>query len=401
MKIVFVVSDLSNTRIGGISRVATEIGAELVSLGNRVIAYVLARPETPRVKEYRGIELRYVDQFATLNPDYPVVEFSRRAFVQLCKDAEKEKFDLVHSFNLNGVGAVSGGGFRKLGIPLVMSSYETVGMDVAAKWEEFRSLPSMKLLAQIVFEMLLALFYEKRYLKVAQRIITEDENTRTALVAMGIEECRIRLIASGVDVDGARKVACPDVDVLQGSRGPVIGYVGRVDPRKGVQYLVMAMVKVKERYPEVVLFLAGGSRHGYDGKIRQLVRENGLEQQVRFLGRINGDILPYYQLADIIVIPSLSEGIPITLGEAMACQVPVVITRLPGVVPFLRPAEMVQWANIADHQSLAEAILRALDDPLRNVRVSQSLNFISAYTWNAVTQRHLATYAEVVAAHHS
>lgn len=395
MRIALVVTDLSNTRIGGISRVATEVGAHCAELGHDVTAYVLGRASVARPAAFRGIDLRYIEPFRTLNPDYPVVEFSRRAFRLFLQDAVGRRYDVIQSFNLNAIGAIaSASALSACRIPLVISNYETLGMDVRAKLTEFRSTPSAKTLAQILFEAMLALLYECRYLKQAKRIITEDENTRSALLDMGIDAGAIRLIPNGVDVERARAAKPPAIDVRHGRAGPVIGYLGRVDPRKGVQYLLGAMPYVKRRYPGVTLFLAGGSRHGYDQRIRGLIARLDLADCVQLLGRVE-EILPYYKLADVVVIPSLSEGIPITLGEAMASSVPVVITRLPGVVPFVKPADLVHWAECADSRSLGEAIVAALSDPDRAGRTARASNFISAYTWREVAKRHLAVYDEV------
>jgi len=397
MKIAFVVTDLSNTRIGGISRVATEVAANLAEAGHEVTAYVLARSANERPVVHRGIRLRYVESFPSLNPDYPVIGFSRRAFAQLCRDAETQRYDVVQSFNLNAIAAIERTKqLRSLGIPMVVSNYETLGMDVRAKATEFFSMPSLKTLAQIVFESMLALIYERRYLRRARRIVTEDQNTRAALLRMGMDDQLIRLIPSGVEVEQAQRAAAPTIDVRQGKAGPVIGYLGRVDPRKGVQFLVASMASIRQMYPNAVLFLAGGSRHGYDEEIRRLIARHGLGDCVRVLGRVPGDMLPYYKLADVVVIPSLSEGIPITLGEAMAARVPVVITRLPGVVPFVKPADLVFWADIADSQSLAQAVIAALGDTTRVQRVERAFTFIKEYTWRAVAMRHLAVYEEVV-----
>jgi len=397
VRIGFIVSDLSNTRIGGISRVATEIGANLVELGHQVVAYVLYRKGGERPLFYRGMAIRYIEPFRTLNPDYPVVGFSRRAFRMFNREGHEERFDLLQSFNLNAIAYPAYRGWiKERDTACVFSSFETVLMDVKAKALEFLSRPSWKIIPQVVFEAHLALVHERRYLSLADLVVTEDANTREALEKMGIAGEKIRLIPSGVDVERAERVTAPDLNIKQGSAGPVIGYIGRVDPRKGVQYLIMAFSTVREKYPHAVLFLAGGSRSGYDRTIKGLISKLGLGASVRFLGHIEGDILPYYMLADVVVIPSLSEGIPITLGEAMAARVPVVITRLPGVVPFVKPSDLVFWADIADSHSLSRAITDALADPEKTERVNKASNFIKSYSWRAVAERYLSAYQEAI-----
>ena len=238
-------------------------------------------------------------------------------------------------------------------------------------------------------------FHEKSYLKLADAIITEDENTKSALAEMGIDTTKVSLIPSGVDIESAQAASPPRIDKPWKDRGPVIGYIGRVDPRKGVQYLIEAISLVRDKYPDIQLVLAGGSRHGYDAVIKQMIERLNLDDCVHLLGRVDGDILPYYKLMDRIVIPSLSEGIPITLGEAMASEVPVVITELPGVVPFVKPANLVHWAKLGSAESLAEAIIASLSDPEAEQRSKRALEFISQYSWGSVAQRHADVYEHV------
>ena len=397
MRIGFVVTDLSNTRIGGISKVATEVGRNLVALGHEVVAYLLRREGKESPNEYDGIQIRYIEPFRSVNPDYPVVEFSRRAFRQIVEEGKSLGLDAIQTFNLNTIGLSRyHRQLKQQGIPVAMSCYETIGMDVHAKSQEFRSLPSLKTLVQILGESYLMLMHEKRYIKLADAVITEDENTRNALGRMGIDTSKVTLIPSGVDVERAQATVPPALDASWQESGPIIGYIGRVDPRKGVQYLLEAMPAVRQEYPQAQLVLAGGSRHGYDEVIKQMIARLGIADSVHVLGRVEGDILPYYKLMDRIVIPSLSEGIPITLGEAMASEVPVIITKLPGVVPFVKPAELVHWAELGSVESLSAAIIESLGDEQAESRKRRALEFISQYTWRAVARRHAEVYESLL-----
>jgi len=396
LNIAFVVTDLADQRIGGISKVATEVAANLVAQGHRVVAYVLRREGMAEWATYRGIEVRTIAPFASLNPDYPVQGFSGRAWRQVLADADRERWDVVQGFNLNDLALPKvAGALKAKGVAVIHGSFETLGMDVGAKWREFRSLPSLQLLAQILYEGWLKIAYEKRMVGCADAIITEDANTRAALATMGVPAPRMHLVPSGIDVAEVEAAQRADLVHLRRGSGPLIGYLGRVDPRKGVQYLISAMAEVGKRHPDVVLFLAGGSRQGYERSIRSHIAQLGLEEHVHLLGRIPGSLYPYYKGADLVVIPSLSEGIPITLGEAMAAQVPAVITRLPGVIPFVEPSDLVHWCDIADVPSLTQAILAGLDDSQRNERVEAAYNFILGYTWDAVARRYARVFESV------
>jgi glycosyltransferase involved in cell wall biosynthesis len=80
----------------------------------------------------------------------------------------------------------------------------------------------------------------------------------------------------------------------------------------------------------------------------------------------------------------------------MASEIPVVITRLPGVLPFIKPADLVYWADMADSDSLTMAIEAALGDPERADRVARALAFIRDHSWEAVARRHIDVYNEVL-----
>ena len=80
----------------------------------------------------------------------------------------------------------------------------------------------------------------------------------------------------------------------------------------------------------------------------------------------------------------------------MASEVPVVITRLPGVVPFVEPPDLVHWSDIASSASLAESIIAALKDPDREARIKRAADFIADYTWARVARRYAEVYAKLL-----
>ena len=387
------VTDLPHTRNGGIAKVAGEVARGLAKLGQTVVCYCLRREENAPTSPLPGVEVRYIEAPFSLNPDYPVITFSHRALREVCADGRDKPYDVVQTFNLNAAALpVFRERLHAQGSLLAHANFETLAMDVAAKWIEFRNLPSLSCLLQILGEAALMPLYEKRYIRAADLLITEDVHTRDALNAMGAHPGHIRLIPSGVDIESAGRARQIPPPWEEKHPGPIIGYLGRVDPRKGVQYLLAAMPKVLRKYPQALLFLAGGSRQRYDRVIREQIRRLRLESNVHMLGRVEGDMFAWYRLADVVAIPSLSEGIPITLMEALACGANVVITRLPGVVPFLRGHDFVHWAEPADADDLAESLLAALEDPDKRKRAELGQQFVRAYSWDRVAARYLEAY---------
>lgn len=397
MKIAFVVTDLPFSRGGGIAKVAGEVARGLGKLNQKVVCYCLQRKGHSLACPWPGVEIRYIDVPYSLHRDYPVVAFSYRALRRVCEDGAREPYDVVQTFNLNAAALPA---FRKRlhaqKSLLAHANFETLAMDIRAKWLEFRSLPSLSCLLQILGEAMLKPLFEARYIKAADLLITEDKHTRDALMALGAAKERIRLIPSGVDAEAAQRAGRMQPPWGKEQFGPILGYLGRVDPRKGVQFLLAAMPKILQVHPNALLFLAGGSRQGYDQVIRDQIRRLRLEQHVLMLGRIEGDMYPYYKLADVVIIPSLSEGIPITLMEALASGVNVVISKLPGVVPFLEGHEIVYWAELGNAESLAASVLAAIADPTRRARAERGMRFAQAFTWDKVAGRYLHAYQEAI-----
>ena len=398
MKIAFVVTDLSPPRIGGISRVATEIARHLVDLGHEVHAYVLYRKDHDQPVSRFGIHMHYINPGIRLNPDYPVIAFSYAAFAQLAQDNQLQTYDIIQSFNLNSIALPRyARQIRQQGSLLVQANFETLSMDIQAKWQEFRQTPAGSTLMQILVEQLLAWGYEKSYLHAVDCLITEDQNTCNALREMNISGEKIYQIPSGVDVNAAQQSTAPEIDRLRHHKGPVIGYIGRVDPRKGVQYLIQAFKKFHQRYPDSLLFLAGGSRQAYNKVIQKQIQDFALENAVILLGRIEGSILPYYKLADILVIPSLSEGIPITMMEGMASGVPLVVSNLPGITAFIGQEPYVYWSRPADPDSIYQALDQALQQPRQTLKmVLAAENFAATFSWLEVAKRYLNVYQEII-----
>lgn len=150
---------------------------------------------------------------------------------------------------------------------------------------------------------------------------------------------------------------------------PLVGSVGRLHPQKDFATLLKAMVCVRDRLPDAHLLLVG------DGDLKpELVsqaRSLELAQTVTFAGH-RTDIPEILSAVDLLVLPSLWEGLPNALLEAMAAGLPVVATAVggtpevvvDGVTGFLVPPR--------DPQALADAILRLLRDPELRQRMGEA-----------------------------
>jgi glycosyltransferase involved in cell wall biosynthesis len=179
----------------------------------------------------------------------------------------------------------------------------------------------------------------------------------------------------------------------------IVSYVGKLVPRKGVDTLIEAMGILAERdVPAPLLVVAG------IGELRESMEaraaELGISGRIRFLGKIPHEDVPLAMAAgDVFVLPSLSEGLPTVVCEAMSCGRPVVATAVDGTPEIVRDGETGFLVPPRDPEALAGALARVLDDPALAARMSYRADVIAAerYTWEANARDMERIYSAVLA----
>ena len=142
----------------------------------------------------------------------------------------------------------------------------------------------------------------------------------------------------------------------------VIGFVGWLLPIKGPDYLLKAMDYVWQGHPEASLVLVG--KGAMDVDLRAEALKKNANGKVKFLGW-REDVDEIMPLFDMLVLPSLNEGMGRVLVEAMAAGKPVVASRVGGIPDLVRHAETGYLVPPADEKALADGIKKLLDDPER------------------------------------
>ncbi len=149
----------------------------------------------------------------------------------------------------------------------------------------------------------------------------------------------------------------------------VLGIGVRLSAQKGLTYLVQALPEVVGRFPRVVLVIAG------EGPLEQDLRNEaeglGLGGRVKFIGpRV--DVPELLQVFDLYVLPSLWEGLPMVLLEAMAAGCPIVATGVGGVPSAIEDGVNGLLVPPRDPAALAHAIVRVLGDETLRRRMGQA-----------------------------
>jgi len=137
--------------------------------------------------------------------------------------------------------------------------------------------------------------------------------------------------------------------------------VGRIEPTKGQRFLLEAIAELRARRPRLELLIAG--RPGLaSAELDDLRASLGLDDAVHFLGH-RDDVPELLAAADIFVLPSISEGFPGVVLEAMALGLPVVASALPSVHEIVEPEASARWVEPGSARELARVIGDLLDDP--------------------------------------
>lgn len=243
----------------------------------------------------------------------------------------------------------------ELDIPQV-HTYHSIG---AVKYQAMQSLPKI---SQV------RLATEKRILETADYVVATSPQEEADLRELVARRGRISVIPCGIDT---QRFGASDRQTARHQLGidsdiPLILYVGRFDPRKGIETLVRACARLSQPFQ---LYLVGGSRDaGIDfqeqQRIRTLVKELGLESITTFAGRIPQSRLPaYYAAANVCVVPSYYEPFGLVAIEAMAAKTPVIASDVGGLRSTVVPDNTGLLVSPRDVKALANGLQQMLQHP--------------------------------------
>jgi glycosyltransferase involved in cell wall biosynthesis len=199
--------------------------------------------------------------------------------------------------------------------------------------------------------------------RVTDVIVANSEAVKADVVRQErVEPSRVRVIYNGVDASRYESRVDPAYRAKLGipDGGAIVSVVARLFDYKGHQFFLEACRDICRRWPTTTFLLIG------DGPLRrtleQMTRTLGLQRQVRFLGT-RSDVPELLALTDVAVLPSLEEGFPNAILEAMAAAKPVVATLVGGIPEAVVHGETGLLVPPRDPSALAGAIGRLLDDP--------------------------------------
>ncbi|PLZ59402.1 glycoside hydrolase [Fischerella thermalis WC344] len=248
---------------------------------------------------------------------------------------------------------------------------------------------------------------EKEVLETAERIVATSPQEKEHMRSLVSTKGNIDIIPCGTDIEqfGCISQQAARVKLGLNPEDKVVMYVGRFDPRKGIETLVRAVRKSQFRGDKhLKLIIGGGSRPGQsDGmereRIEGIVHELGMSDFTIFTGRLSQEILPsYYAAADVCVVPSHYEPFGLVAIEAMASNTPVVASDVGGLQFTVVPEETGLLAPPQDEDAFAVAIDRILANPQWRDQLGKAgrKRVESKFSWNGVATQLSELYTQLL-----
>jgi D-inositol-3-phosphate glycosyltransferase len=304
-------------------------------------------------------------------------------------------YDLLHShYWLSGWVALQ---LRQLwALPMVYMSHTLGYPKNAAAQQVWEQEPPRRLLVE----------YE--ILKHSDALVAESPASKQHMVQeYGVDPARVQIIPCGVDTllfrpqnrqQARRALALPEA-------APLVLFVGRLQPLKGLDTLLRAMHLVRQQYPTLQTLIVGGGLDTDDPheaaeleRLRALAAHLDLMPHLAFIkAQSQETLVQYYTAADVFVLPSHYESFGMVALEAMACGTPVVASQVGGLTSTIVHERTGLLAPVGDWQAFARAISRVLASPtLRDMWGYASVQRAQTYAWPRVVERNVQLYHRLI-----
>jgi glycosyltransferase involved in cell wall biosynthesis len=334
-----------------------------------------SNPEQYR-RQYEQIIQRKKTETKTVTdevPDDPILNpgYSGDMFEQIQKYAAaavrlamKQQFDIVHAHDWMtyqagiAVSAVTGK-------PLVVHVHST----------EFDR--SGEHVNQMIYDI------ERRGMHAADKVIAVSHLTRNIIITRyGVTGDKIEVAYNGVERNGELGLNYDKMSIKSDEK--IVLFLGRITMQKGPEYFLMAAKKVLEVIENAKFVMAGSGDMMH--RIIEMAAELGIGNKVVFTGFLRGqDVEKVYQMADLYVMPSVSEPFGIAPLEALNYDVPVLISKQSGVAEVLTHVLKVDFWDVKE---MANKIIAVLKHPPLQMTLKEHANFeVTKLKWEDTARR--------------
>jgi glycosyltransferase involved in cell wall biosynthesis len=363
---------------GGVEEVTYDVAEELVKLGHRVAVITLDTCNASPTEDLDGIHVYRARPFqltGTLGVQSVVSPEVVKLMREVCR---KEQSDVLHANNLYFFTTIAAClNLRALRKPLVTTLHigSIAEMEGKARYG--------------------AGLYERSIgrwiLRKSSRIVAVSQAVKRYAESLDVEPWKVSVVPNTVDTVKFRPAPQGDRrrDIVR------VGFIGRLISNKGPQYLVDAAPRILRNFSNVQFTVAGNGP--MLAELEHRVHQLGVENAFRFLGTVPSNA-EFLKSCDVMVRPSLTDGMPLTVLEAMACGKPTVASRVGGTCEILQDGYTGFLVEPRNVDELVSRISTLVDDSnLRTEMGGRARKFVEKYySWNQIATQISAIYEDVL-----
>lgn len=262
------------------------------------------------------------------------------AILRLKEALKRDRINLIHAhgFKATILGLIAG---KQIGVPIIVTGH---------LWT--RENRRLKCYAWL----------EARFMKLADRVIAVSESVKLDMIEMGLRQSRIIVVHNGISLNEySPTTSGHELRHRLGldSHTKLIGTLARIVHSKGIKYLIDAGFKVIKNDPKIEMLIAGDGQMAKE--MIDYVRSVGLASKIHFVG-FQPESFELLKILDVFVLPSLAEGLPMTILEAMAVGTPVIATSVGGTPEIILHLENGVLVKPRDSLGLGTAIEMILNN---------------------------------------
>jgi glycosyltransferase involved in cell wall biosynthesis len=299
-----------------------------------------------------------------------------RALARLKDCIERNRIDIVHSHGPK-TNFYSYLAARTAGIPIVGTYHSGLGVwESGFKWGCCR-------IADI------------RLLRRFDRVVAVSKPIWHSLWKSGICGDRLSHISNGVNLAlYTAALSAPAPDIRAAGR-LTMGFIGRIVEGKGVGQFFQAASQVLQRFPNTVFYLIGSGP--LQAPLEKLAKDSNLSGRIVFTGT-REDMPSVYAALDTVVLPSLREGLPMTILEALAAKCAVIATEVGGIPTVIRHGETGLLIPPGDAVALERAMLQLAENPDLGRQLGRNGYRVveAGFSSEAMARQYLMLYAQLL-----
>ncbi len=363
--------------VGGAERQCLKLSKALIRIGVnvRVITFKL-NPNWPEEETIDGVSIKRLPILAPSEINLPLL------LSYFC--AIRNSYDIIHLHHANQVACVAAAIIKKIFHKPMIVKFSNSGIRFDFRLaRENKRWPMRDMIIRSVLY--------------ADKIIAISNTIKSELEKEGVKPSKIVSIPNGVEL-----AKTENIEIVRKMRRRELGLpinaciilrVGTLAPKKGVSLLLESWKNIVKEHPDAFLLSVGGA--DIPEAISMQLRE--FKGRVKFLtNRIDG-VDPYYEAADIFVLPSFAEGLSNALMEAMAHGLPSVVTDVGGNSEIVQNGKAGIVVRPGDPDSFAQAISKLIENPyMRREMSKEAKNIVAKFDISDIARRYKRLYQDLL-----